>query len=157
MRRHPAEGPSIGLSNRPGARMDKPRWLTILAEAYEEANQVQDALDAVSQALVVVQETGECIFEARLRHLRGELLLKQSGDEAATHAETCFHEAIAAARGQEARSWELRASISLAQLWRRQNKCRKARDLLAPVYAAFAEGFDTADLKAAKGLLEELA
>ena len=92
---------------------------------------------------------------AELLRLKGETLL-MGGRDAGT-AETCFREAVATARRQEARSLELRATTSLARLWQRQGKTHKANDLLAPVYSWFTEGFDTADLRDAKALLDELA
>ena len=91
-----------------------------------------------------------------MRRLKGELLLQQSSDNQA-EAETCFHHAITIARSQQAKSLELRAATSLARLWQQQGKRQEAHDLLAPVYNWFTEGFDTADLKDAKVLLDELA
>ncbi len=88
--------------------------------------------------------------------LRGELLLQQTAPDA-SQAETCLQQALAIARHQEAKSWELRAATSLARLWQSQDKRQEAYDLLAPVYEWFTEGFDTADLQEAKGLLGELS
>jgi predicted ATPase len=90
-----------------------------------------------------------------LYRLKGELLLQQHADNQAD-AETCFHHALAIAQNQAAKSWELRAATSLARLWQQQGKCQEAYDLLASVYNWFTEGFDTADLKDAKALLDEL-
>ena len=95
-------------------------------------------------------------FEADLHRLKGEALLASSLKRA-TEAEPCHHQALAVARGQGARLWELRAATSVARLWRDQGRLAAARDLLAPVYGWFTEGFDTADLKDAKSLLDELA
>jgi predicted ATPase len=103
-----------------------------------------------------VDKTGERVYEAELHRLKGELLLQQSPDNAA-EAETCFHKAIEVAQSQHAKSWELRAATSLARLWQQQDKRQDAYDLLAPVYGWFTEGFDTADLKDAKALLDELS
>jgi predicted ATPase len=88
--------------------------------------------------------------------LKGELLLQLSSDNAA-EAESCFHQALSVARSQQAKSWELRAATSRARLWQQQGKRQEAYDLLAPVYGWFTEGFDTADLKDAKALFDELA
>jgi predicted ATPase len=88
--------------------------------------------------------------------LRGELLLRQGPRPTWEEAEACFQQARAIARQQQAQSWELRAAMSLARLWQQQGKRAEVRDLLAPIYGWFTEGFDTTDLQEAKGLLEEL-
>lgn len=88
--------------------------------------------------------------------LQGVLLLQQATPDAA-QAEACFQQALAIARRQQAKSWELRAALSLARMWQQQDKCQDACDLLAPVYEWFTEGFDTADLQEAKALLKELS
>ena len=137
--------------------MDRPRWLALLAEAYRNDDQGSEALAAVSEALAVVEETGECLFEAWLRQLNGEVLLKKSEAGAAGHAEACLREALEVARRQQAKSWELRVATSLARLWAEQGKSRQAYDVLAPVYHSFTEGFDTDDLKEARTVLEPLA
>ncbi len=95
-------------------------------------------------------------YEAELHRLQGELLLQQSPDNA-TETAACFQQAIDIARQQQAKSWELRAATSLARLWQQQGKREEARELLAPVYDWFTEGFDTADLKDAKALLDQLS
>jgi predicted ATPase len=139
-----------------GSELDKPHWLALLAEAYLEAGRVEEGLSAVQQALGVVEETGAHIYEPELSRLEGELLLAtKEPDESG--AEASFRRAIAIAGGQGAKSFELRAATSLARLWARQGKREQVRDLLAPVYGSFTEGFDTADLIAAKALLEQLA
>jgi class 3 adenylate cyclase/predicted ATPase len=141
-----------------GAMMDKPRWLTLLAEAQLGNNQSQEGLDSVSEALAVIGQTGECFFEARLRQLAGELILQNKNIAASVaRAETCFQEALDVAGRQQAKSWELRAATSLARIWREQARRGEAYDLLAPIYEWFTEGFDTADLKEAKSLLDELS
>lgn len=89
--------------------------------------------------------------------LRGELLLRQGPRPPWEEADACCQQARAIARQQQAQSWELRAAMSLARLWQQQGKRAEARDLLAPIYGWFTEGFDTADLQEAKALLEELA
>jgi predicted ATPase len=101
------------------------------------------------------RRTGGRFYEAELYRLRGELLLAPSIDNQA-EAETCFHQALDIARRQQAKSLELRAATSLSRLWQQQGKGAAARELLAPIYNWFTEGFDTADLRDAKDLLEEL-
>ncbi len=91
-----------------------------------------------------------------IHRLKGELLLALSGDNQ-PEAEACFHQALATARQQQAKSWELRAATSLARLWQSQGKRQEAHELLEPVYAWFTEGFDTADLQEVQGLLNELS
>ena len=104
---------------------------------------------------IYVDKTGERVHEAEIHRLKGELLLQQSPDNSA-EAETSFHQAITIAQNQSAKSWELRAATSLARLWWQQGKRDEARELLGDVYGWFTEGFDTADLKDAKALLDEL-
>jgi predicted ATPase len=103
-----------------------------------------------------VNQTGERRYEAELYRLKGELLLQLSPDNH-SESESSFKQAIDIAKRQQAKSWELRAAMSLARLWQQQGKRSDAHDLLAPVYGWFTEGFDTADLKEAKALLEELS
>ena len=110
---------------------------------------------ALAEALTQADKTGERWCEAELYRLKGELLLQQASDNS-TEVESCFHQAIAIAQNQQAKSWELRAATSLARLWQQQGKREEAYDLLAPVYHWFSEGFDTADLQDAKALLDEL-
>ena len=102
-----------------------------------------------------MQTSKESWWEAEIDRIEGELALKSPPD--AARAEVYFERALAVARQQQAKSWELRAAMSLARLWRDQGKLQQARELLAPVYGWFTEGFDTRDLKEAKALLEELA
>src|SRR5262249_6829107 len=103
----------------------------------------------------LVEQHEERFWEAEVHRLRGVLLLRQPGAPPA-EAETCFQQALNVARRQEAKSLELRAARSLAHLWQQQGKRQEARDLLAPIYGWFTEGFDTADLQDAKALLDEL-
>nr|NIO71038.1 tetratricopeptide repeat protein [Anaerolineae bacterium] len=124
------------------------------AEAYGKAGQAEEGLSVLAEALALVEKTGERYYEAELRRLKGELLLMQ-GDEA--EAEASFDKAIEVARRQQAKSWELRATVSLCRLWRKQGRVDEARQMLAEIYGWFTEGFDTADLKEAKALLEELS
>ena len=110
----------------------------------------------LAEALTLVDTTENAGTKPELYRLKGELLLQQSSDNQA-EAEACFHQALDIARNQQAKSLELRAATSLARLWQQQGKRQEAHDLLAPVYDWFTEGFDTADLKDAKALLDELA
>jgi predicted ATPase len=130
-----------------------PYSLGLLAEAHGTIGQTAAALGLVDEALARLERTDERLFEAEVHRLKGELLLASSG---ADRAEACLRRAIEVARAQDARLWELRAATSLARLWAEQGKRAEARDLLAPVYGWFTEGFDTADLKKAKALLDEL-
>ena len=140
-----------------GARMDQPRWLVHVIEIMLEDGQLQAGLDAAGAALKAVADTREGFFEARLHQLQGELLLRLRGAEGRGAAEASFTTALEIARHQRARSWELRSATSLARLWLEQSRRQEARDLLAGVYGWFTEGFETADLKEAKALLEVLA
>ena len=132
-----------------------PYNLGTLASALAAAGRSDAALSVIAEALAL--DTDECWSEAELQRLDGEIRLTVGGASAASEAEACFERSLDIARRQSARSWELRAVMSLASLWRDQGKREQARDLLAPVYGWFTEGFDTADLKEAKGLLDELA
>jgi predicted ATPase len=136
-----------------GAEIARPWWLALLAEAYGKAGQPEAGLTVLDEALALIHKTGECLWEAGVQQRKGELLLALSMER---QAEACFEQALAIARRQQAKSWELRAAVSLSRLWRRQGKRTEAHRLLAPIYGWFTEGFDTADLQAAKGLLEEL-
>jgi predicted ATPase len=139
-----------------GASLFMPLWLSYLAKAYAELGQFDDARRSIGEALTAVDTTKERWFKAELHRIAGEIALKSPKRDAAK-VEGCFDRALAVARQQQAKSWELRASMSLARLWRSQGKVQQARELLAPVYGWFTEGFDTRDLKEAKALLEELA
>jgi class 3 adenylate cyclase/predicted ATPase len=139
-----------------GAMMDRPRWLAILAEGYWINKQPREALKVVDEALKIVDETEESFFQARLWQLKGELLLNDGPPENAVAVERLFQQALAIARDQRARSWELLAATNLARLWRTQSRWREAHDLLAPVYEWFTEGFDTVALKDARELLDSL-
>ena len=130
--------------------------LPIYAEALHIAGSTEEALDTLNEALPMMKENGDRIWEANAHTLKGEMLLAQS-DARQADAEACYIDAIDIARDQNAMMWELRASIRLAHLWHGQGKTNEARDLLAPVYSWFTEGFDTADLKDAKALLDELS
>jgi predicted ATPase len=138
-----------------GHRLQVPHDLAMQAEACGKAGQADEALRLLSEAQEAVERTGERSQEAELHRIRAELLLAQdAGHE--TDAEQSLGRALAVARAQEARLWELRAARSLARLRRAQDRRAEARDLLAPVYGWFTEGFDTPDLIEAKELLDSL-
>jgi predicted ATPase len=113
-------------------------------------------LDASAEAIALAEDTGEHNWDAETWRVRGELLLIGSAPDG-REAESCFRRGLEVARRQEAKSFELRAATSLSRLWQRQGKPADARQLLGEIYGWFTEGFDTADLKEAKALLEELA
>jgi predicted ATPase len=140
-----------------GAELSRPYFLALLAEAYGTMGQPEAGLAVLTEALALVDTTGARWCEPELYRLKGELLLLQQSSNNSTEAATCFQHAISIAQHQQAKSWELRAATSLARLWCQQGKRQDAHDLLAPVYGWFTEGFDTADLKDAKALLDELA
>jgi tetratricopeptide (TPR) repeat protein len=139
-----------------GAILYEPRHLWYLAMAYAELGQPDDARRCIDDAIDKVERSKEKWCEAEVHRIAGEIALKSPAPDAAK-AEAYFERALAVARQQQAKSWELRAAMSMARLWRDQGKQQQARGLLAPVYGWFAEGFDTRDLKEAKALLEELA
>jgi predicted ATPase len=128
--------------------------LAMLSEAYAKARKAEDGLGLLAEALALVEKTGERYYEAELHRLKGELLWMQ-GDEAA--AEASMRQAIEAARQQQAKSWELRATMCLSRLLQAQGKGADARPMLAEVYGWFREGFDTPDLQDAAALLDRLA
>jgi predicted ATPase len=137
-----------------GAEFWVPYHTALLAAACEIAGQVEEGLTLLDDALQIVERTGERWFAAELNRHKGQLLLRH-GYSAAT--EDLYRKALSIAEEQEAKLWELRAAVSLARLRRDQDRHTEARDLLAPVYGWFTEGFDTGDLKEAKALLDELA
>jgi predicted ATPase len=173
-----------------GAEMSLLYFLILLAGAYGKAGQAEEGLSTLSEALTLVNRTGERFYEAELYRIKGQLVL-QSGvkkslgqvqdkskqvktsleselpntqhptpstqAELEAGAEECFHKAIEIARRQQAKSLELRAAMSLSRLWQKQGKKDKARQMLAEIYNWFTEGFDTADLKDAKALLDALS
>jgi tetratricopeptide (TPR) repeat protein len=149
-----------------GAELSRPDKLFMLAVGYWIGGQPEEGLRTVAEALAVVERTGERIIEGWLWWVRGELTLKQFNVQSAkfkveknleSEAEECFWKAIEIARQQQAKSPELRATMSLARLWQQQGKTAEARQMLAEIYGWFTEGFDTVDLKEARGLLEELS
>ena len=139
-----------------GAEVLRPYGLALLAKASAQVGQHEDGRETFGHSVVaVLNDTGERRWEAEVYRLKGEVLLARSVEHDA-EAETCFRQALDIARQQQAKSWELRAAMSLSRLWQRQGKRDAARQLLANVYGWFTEGFETADLWEAKALLEEL-
>jgi predicted ATPase len=139
-----------------GATVLVPNFLSWLTTAYAEAGRSNDARHCVGEAVAVVETGGEKWFEAEINRIAGEVALL-SPERDAAKAEVDFERALSVARQQQAKSWELRAAMSLARLWRDQDKVQQARELLASVYGWFTEGFDTRDLKEARALLAQLA
>ena len=164
-----------GLANfrATGAEADLPRFLALLAEAYCKIDQKDDALSALTEALSQAEKTQNCNYQAELYRLKGTLTVQTGAPEdqaqvpetfrassirqAEGEAEECFHRAIDIARRQAAKSLELRAVTSLARLWQQQGRKEEARNMLTETYQWFTEGFDTADLKDAKALLDDLS
>jgi len=161
-----------------GTRDRLSQFLALLAEGYALAGRAEEGLNTLREALEHVERTEERYYEAELHRLKGELLLQRAREQGGKmqdagetslcslppascilppSPEACFQKAIEVARRQEARSWELRATMSLCRLWQRQGKIKEAREALAANYGWFTEGFDTPDLQEAKALLEELA
>ena len=138
---------TIGISS------GRPYDLVLFAEVCGMAGHPVEGLRALAEAQTI---SGLRFAAAELYRVKGELLLSESADNRSA-AEACFRQALDIARGQQAKWWELRAAMSLSRLWRQQGKRQEARELLAPVYGWFTEGFDTADLQEARALLDELA
>src|SRR6516225_9904039 len=132
-----------------------PLFLSYLAKAYAELRQLDDAWRSIDEVITAVQATKETLCEAEIHRVAGEIALL-SPERDVVKAEAYFERALAVARQQQAKSWELRAATSLARLWRDQDKVQQACQLLAPIYGWFTEGFDTRDLNEAKALLDEL-
>jgi predicted ATPase len=138
-----------------GAAIWMPLYLSYLARAHAELDQLDAAWRCMGEATNAVAASGERWWEAEVYRIAGEIAL-MSPERDAAKAEAYFERALTVARQQQAKSWELRAAMSLARLWRDQGKVQQARELLAPVYGWFTEGFDTLDLKEAKALLDVL-
>jgi class 3 adenylate cyclase/predicted ATPase len=136
-----------------GIELARPWYLALLAGAYDEAGQIDEGMRVVGEAMPLA-DAG--FFEPELHRRKGLLLLKRSGRDAAQEAQACFEEGLDLARRQGTKGWELRAATSLAELWRRQGRGQDARDLLAPILGWFSEGFETADLKDARVLVDQL-
>ena len=138
-----------------GAGITLAEYPARLGEAYGRIGQAEEGLRLLAEALAVVDK-GDRWYEAELNRIKGELLLQQAVPDA-PQAEACFQQALVVARRQQARSWELRAAMSLSRLWQQQGKRAEAPELLAPIYGWFTEGFDTPDLQEARALLDALA
>jgi predicted ATPase len=132
-----------------------PFLLGMLAEAYERTQRTNEGLLTVNHAFAASDRSGQRAWDAELQRMKGELILGR-GSKKVAQADVAFGRAIRMARDRQAKSWELRATTSLARLRADQGRRAEARDLLAPVYGWFTEGFDTADLKDARALLDEL-
>ena len=139
-----------------GSTWFTPTNLSFLSLAYVDLGQFDDARRCIDEAMTTVETTRERWYEAEVNRRAGEIALLSIEPDAAK-AQAYFERALLVARNQQAKSWELRAAMSMARLWRDQGKREAARDLLAPVYGWFTEGFDTLDLKEAKTLLDELS
>lgn len=158
-----------------GAELSRIRLLPWLAAAYEKAGQTEEGLSVLAEALKMANKTEERWNEAEVYRIKGELTLPQQfkvqnceftvpslqhlapSTQAEAAAEACFLKAIEVARHQQAKSLELRATMSLARLWQRQGKKEDAHRVLADIYGWFTEGFDTKDLQEAKALLDEFS
>jgi predicted ATPase len=139
-----------------GGALGVPYFYTVLAEVCDHLDHPADGSQALAEAHTLMEQQEERWWEAEISRLRGVLLLKHPVMQQ-EEAEACFQQALEIACRQQAKSLELRAAMSLSRLWQRQGKRDEARELLAPVYGWFTEGFDTADLQEAKALLDELA
>jgi class 3 adenylate cyclase/tetratricopeptide (TPR) repeat protein len=147
-----------GLSafRKSGARIFVPHFLAMQAEGLAKAGKPDQGLGAIEEALALIETTGERCWEADIHRIKGDLIGSLAPARPAD-SEDCYRTAIRVARDQGARSWELRAATALARRWQEEGRTEQAHDLLAPIYGSFAEGFDNADLKAAKTLLSEIA
>ena len=145
---------AIDTARSVGSTLWTPLNLSHLARAYAALGKFDDAWRCISEAMSAMATAKETWWEAEVNRVAGEILLMLPEPDAAK-AQNQYERALAVARQQQAKSWELRAAMSLAQLWCNQGKVRQAHELLAPVYGWFTEGFETRDLKEAKALLEE--
>jgi predicted ATPase len=137
-----------------GSALLQPYFLALWSEAHQRAGQAEAGLTVLAEALRLVDHTGERWYQAELYRLKGELLLDLAA-ERSTEAALCMQQALAVARQQQTKSLELRAALRLARLWQQQGKSAAAQQLLAEGYGWFTEGFGTADLQEAQGLLQE--
>ena len=144
----------LDLRRQTGIVMFSPEFLSFLVEAYARANQFEQGLAVIADALALAEDTGELYWNAELHRQQGELLLAQGA--AAGAAEGCFLQALEVARRQHSKSLELRAALSLARLWQQQGRRTEAHRLVADIYGWFSEGFDLPDLQAAQALLADL-
>jgi class 3 adenylate cyclase/predicted ATPase len=139
-----------------GARTWVPYFLGLQAETYARARRIDDGIASVAEALALADKTEQHSWRAELKRIKGELLLAAPSNNH-TQVQSCFSQALEIARGQQAKSWELRTAVSLGRLWQQDGKRDEVCELLAPVYGWFIEGFETPDLKEAKALLEQLS
>src|SRR5215472_4086694 len=153
----PKKAPRSGMPawRSTGARLFVPLYLSYLTRAYADLGQFDDAWRCIEEAVTAVETTKQRWWEPEVNRVAGEIALKSPKLDA-VKAEAHFERALSVARQQQAKSFELRASMSMARLWRDQGKAQQARELLAPVYGWFTEGFDTRDLMDAKALLQQL-
>jgi predicted ATPase len=147
---------ALAANRSTGMTVNTPWYLVCLTIAYAELCKFDEAWRCIGEAMSMIETSKEAAWEAEVNRMAGEISLV-SPEPDATKAESYFERALAVARQQQAKSWELRAAMGMSRLWRDQGKRGEARDLLAPVYGWFTEGFDTLDLKDAKVLLDELA
>jgi len=147
-----------------GAQLLRPWGLAMLAESYARLGQLAEGLTVLDEAQALMTTTREVFYAAEIARLQGEMRWQASwqrsdgrSPQLLAAAESCFQQALTIARRQQAKSWELRAAMSLSRLWQQQGKPAEARQLLAEVYTWFTEGFDTVDLREAKALLDVLA
>jgi predicted ATPase len=145
----------IALWRSAGSTIFTPEHEFMLAIAHADSGQFDDAWRCIGKAMTAMQATNERWCEAEANRVAGEIALK-SPERDVAKAQAYFEHSLTIARAQRAKSWELRAAMSMARLWRDQGKRDEARDLLAPIYSWFTEGFDTLDLKEAKTLLDTL-
>jgi predicted ATPase len=148
--------PALAETRATGATLWAPYYLLHSARAYVDLGQFQEASREIAEAMAAAEKAREKWCDAELQRMAGEIVLL-SPEANQCEAKAHFERALGIARKQQAKSWELRAAMSMARLWRDQAKRREARELLASVYGWFTEGFDTLDLKQAKTLLNELA
>ncbi len=144
--------PGLMIFQKMGSGMEYSQLMSLLAEAYGKNDQPAKGLAVIADALAFDEAGGECYYKAELLRLQGELRLAEGAD--ASEAEACFRQAVDVARGQAAKMWELRATLSLSRLLRQQGKSPEAYDELGKVYDWFTEGFNTIDLQEAKKFLD---
>jgi predicted ATPase len=148
----------IALWRATGAELAQTLWLSLLAEAYGIIGQAEQGLANLAEAFLALRQHGEHFYEAELYRIQGALLLRSAG--AVSEAENCFQQALTVARQRKTKLLELRAalclSLCLSRLWKKTGQRQAAQQLLSEIYRRFTEGFDTADLKKAKALLNEL-
>jgi predicted ATPase len=138
-----------------GGQLRLPYYLSLMAESYGQAGQVEAGLSLLDEALSQVEKTEERWRVAEVYRLKGDLLLQQDVSDV-SQAESYFHQALDMARHQQAKALELRAAVSLGRLWQQQGKCHEAREILIDITSWFTEGLDTVDLQEAKALLADL-